>query len=203
MSEDEIEAHIMGVVLVEHFNINNGIDLFGNRSETVVMKELQKIHNINTYGPMDASTLTYQEIKYALYSLLFITYKRNGGIKEIKVAVVSNQRTYDRYDKSNGSYPTVNTDGVFLTRLIDNREHSTVTMLDTENDFLHAENDDYVLILICGKLEEVLVKLDKKLYLKYVITLKQGVPMLYVRLTKAIFGMMCSAMLFYNNLRRH
>ena len=40
MSEEEIEACIMGVVMIEHFNMKKGISNFGDRSETAVMKEL-------------------------------------------------------------------------------------------------------------------------------------------------------------------
>ena len=54
MSEEDTEYHIMGVVLVEHFNMKKVMDLFGDRDETAVMKELQKIHDINTSKPMDA-----------------------------------------------------------------------------------------------------------------------------------------------------
>ena len=57
--------------------------------------------------------------------------------------------------------------------------------------------------MICGKLAELLVKVDPKLYRKYVIISKQGVPMLYVKLTKYIYGMLRSAMPFYNKLRSH
>ena len=49
----------MGVVLIEKFNMNRGIGIFGYRSKTTLMKELQKIHDMNTYEPMDASMLTY------------------------------------------------------------------------------------------------------------------------------------------------
>ena len=38
MSEEEIEAHTMGVVLVENFNIKKVTAKFGDRAETVVMK---------------------------------------------------------------------------------------------------------------------------------------------------------------------
>ena len=76
-------------------------------------------------------------------------------------------------------------------------------MVDTDNAFLHAENDDYVLMLLCGKLAELLVKVYPKLCRKYVITSKQGVPMLYVKLTKDIYGMLRSAMLFCKKLRRY
>ena len=71
-------------------------------------------------------------------SLLFVTEKRNGVIKEIKVAVGSNQITYDGYNKHNGSSPKVNTDSVFLTEVIDAHYHRNVEMLDIENYFLLA-----------------------------------------------------------------
>ena len=61
-------------------------------------------------------------------------------------------------------------------------------MLDIENAFLNAENDEYVLILLRGRITEQLVKVDPKLYRKYVITSKQRVPMLYVKLIKDLYG---------------
>ena len=75
--------------------------------------------------------------------------------------------------------PTLNTDSVFLTGVIDVHDHRAVAMLDTDNAFLHVENDHYVLMLLCGKLAELLDKVCPKLYRKYVITSEQGVPMLY------------------------
>ena len=115
MSKDEVESKIMGAVLIENFKMKKGINIFGYMVETAVMKDLQKICYMNTYKPMDASMLTYQEINYALASLLFIKEKRNGDTKARKVAVGINNRTYDKYNKSNGSSPTVNTDSVFIT----------------------------------------------------------------------------------------
>ena len=176
--------------------MNKGINIFGNMTETAVMKELQKIHDMNTYKPMDASMLIYQDIKDALASLLFITEKRNGDIKAIKVAVGSRQRTYDVYDKRNVSSLTVNNENVFYTGVIDTYEHKDLAMLNIENSFLHDENDEYVLILLRGKLSELLVKMDPKFYQKYVITSKQGVPILYVKLTKVLYGILRRAMMF-------
>ena len=152
---------------------------------------------------MNASTLTYQERKYDLDSLLFITEKRNEDIKARKVAVGSKQRTYDGYDKSNGLLLTVNTDSVFLTGVIYAHERRAVAMLDIEDAFLHAANDDYMLMLLHGKLAELLLKVYPKIYRNYVITSKQGVPMIHVKLTKDLYGMLRSAILFYRNLRSH
>ena len=158
---------------------------------------------MNTYEPMDASKLSYQERKYALDSMLFITEKRNSDVKARNVVIGIKNRTYDRYNKSNGSYPTVNTDSVFLTGVVDAHERRAVAILDIQNGFLHSENDEYVLMLLRGKLSELLVKVDPSLYRKYIITSKQGVSMLYVKLTKDLYGMLRSAMLFYKKLRGH
>ena len=119
MTEEEINAHIMGVVLVEHYSMNKGLELFGECGEKAVTKEPQKIHDMNTYKPMYASKIFYQERKDALASILFITEKSNGDVKTRKVAIGSKQRTYDGYYKSNSSSPTVNTDSVFLTGVVD------------------------------------------------------------------------------------
>ena len=47
---------------------------------------------------------------------------------------------------------------------------------------------------------ELLVVLQPELYRKYVITSKNGEPMLDVKLLKALYGLLRSALLFYNKL---
>ena len=79
--------------MIENLNMKRVINIFFDRSGTEVMKELQKIHDMNTYKPMDASTLIYQYIKDALASLLFIAEKINWYIKARKVAVGSKHKT--------------------------------------------------------------------------------------------------------------
>ena len=58
ISGEEIEAHTMGVVLIDFLNTKKGINVFGKRAETAVMKYIKNIHDMNTYKPMDASKLT-------------------------------------------------------------------------------------------------------------------------------------------------
>jgi hypothetical protein len=52
-------------------------------------------------------------------------------------------------------------------------------------------------MLLKGKLAELMVQVDPLLYRKYVITSSKGEPMLYVRLSKALYGLLQSALLFY------
>ena len=73
--------------------------------------------------------------------------------------------------------------------------------MDIPVAYLHAENDGHITILLRGKMVELLVKLQPELYPKYVITSKNGEPMLYVKLLKALYGLLRSALLFYKKLR--
>ena len=66
MSEEDIIFHIMRVMLIENFNMKKGINILGVKDKTAVLKDLQKIHYMKTCELMDASTLTYQDIKDSL-----------------------------------------------------------------------------------------------------------------------------------------
>ena len=52
---------------------------------------------------------------------------------------------------------------------------------------------------IRGKLAELLVEIDPQTYAPYIIQ-EQGRKIIYVRVLKAIYGMLQSALLFYNKL---
>ena len=108
---------------------------------------------METYKPVHKSDLTFEDRKKALALLMFITEKRNGDIKDRKVADGSKQRTYDGYDKSGGSLPTVATDIIFLTGVKDAKEQRAIAILDITNAFLHTENDEKILMLLRGRLD--------------------------------------------------
>ena len=96
ITEEDINTHIIGVVLVEHYNMKNSLELFGERGEKEVKKELQKIHDMNTYNPMYSFKLSYQERKDDMASVLFITEKMNGDMNSREVEFGSKQCMYDR-----------------------------------------------------------------------------------------------------------
>ena len=156
---------------------------------------------MDTYEPVHKSELTFEDRKKALASLMFVTEKRNRDIKDRKVADGSKQRTYDGYDKSDGSSPTVAIDSIFLTGVIDAKEQRAIAILDITNAFLHADNDEKILMLLRGKLAEMMVQVDPIMYRKYVTYLSNGQAMLYFRLRKALYGMLRAALLFYKRLR--
>ena len=138
MSEEEIEAHILGVVMIEHYSMKKSIDLFSNQAKTAVTKELTKINNINTYEPKHAHKLTFRRVRMLYLCYYLIIEKRDSTIKAILVGDGSKQKLYDRYDKSKGSLPTCVTNNEFLNGVIDARERQVIAMLDIKNAFLHA-----------------------------------------------------------------
>ena len=137
----------------------------------------------------------------ALSSLMFIVEKRNVRAKAQNCAFGSKQRNFPGYFKSHWAYPTVTTDGFIITSTIEAHEVRDVAVADIPNAFINANNYEKTLILLKGKLAEFKVQIDPQMYQKYITTSSKSEPMLYVRLSKALYGLLQSALLFYSKLR--
>ncbi len=88
---------------------------------------------------------------------------------------------------------------VFVTSTIDARENREVMTINIPGAFLHAINKDYIIMQMNGALAKLIAQMDPKLYRKYLVN-KKGKKVLYLRLQKALYGMMKSALLFYQKL---
>jgi hypothetical protein len=85
----------------------------------------------------------------------------------------------------------VGLDSVFIILNIDAKESRKVVTIDILGAFLHADNEDYVIMKMVGTLSELMVKTNPKMYRQYVI-LEKG--------RSGLYGMMKSALLFYRKL---
>ena len=92
-------------------------------------------------------------------------------------------------------------DYVLITSAIDAYERRDVTIIDCPGAFLRALASDPVLMRLRGPLVEALVMIDPAICRKYVTTDKKGEPILYVRMSKALYGILKSALDFYDKLR--
>ena len=61
-----------------------------------------------------------------------------------------------------------------------------MAVLDITNVFLQADNDETVLMLLRGKLAEMMVRIDLYMHREYLTYSAKDGPMLYVRLSKAL-----------------
>ena len=93
------------------------------------------------------------------------------------------------------------TDTVLIIATIGAKEESNVVTMILPGVYLHTENDEHVVMLLKGKLCKLVVQIDPKLYRKYVTTNSKREPMLYMKLYKALNGLLRSAFLLYRKLR--
>jgi hypothetical protein len=167
MPEEHLDAHILGVTLVQQYSLKKGRELFGEKTDTVVTKEIKQINDLEMYKPILASYLPWEDKKKALQLLLFITEKRNGDIKARKIDDGSKQCTYDGYYKSDGSSSMTVTEIIFMTGVVDAHKGRHMAVLVVDNAFLYADNDENAIMLLRDKLAEMMVRVDPSLYRKY------------------------------------
>ena len=129
---------------------------------------------------------------------MFLKQKRCGKIKGRGFADGRKQRKY--LTKDDTSVPTVATEALFLTCLIDATEHRKVATVDIPGSFMQSDMEGKTVHMnLEGEMAELLTKLDTKLYRKYV-TNKKGRTVLYAELKKSLYGTLQAALLFQKNL---
>ena len=89
MNDSDLDEQMLGVILVQQYNLKKGMELFSNRAKEATTNELQQIHDFGTYIPVMSKELTREEKIKALYALMFIVEKRDGRVEARKVAVGS------------------------------------------------------------------------------------------------------------------
>ena len=105
-------------------------------------KRLLKRNDPNTQltdiEPLD-STLTPEQKKMAITTLIFLTEKRDGTIKVRQCAGARKQREYT--NKEEAASPMVTKVKIFITSIIDTTEKRDVGVVDLLGAFIHAKND--------------------------------------------------------------
>ncbi len=85
--------------------------------------------------------------------------------------------------KEESSSPTVSTEAVLLTLIVDAREGRDVAVVDIPNAFIQTKVEDAkdrVIIWITGVIVDWLVKVAPKVYASYVATNSKGINSLLV-----------------------
>ena len=60
MSEEKLTKHIIGMVLIQQYNLKTGLNLFGDGGEKIATKELKQLQDMETFIPMDYIELSKQ-----------------------------------------------------------------------------------------------------------------------------------------------
>jgi hypothetical protein len=189
-------------VAVQHvttYSLKAGMKKFGDRGRNAAIDEMKQLHDRSCFVPIHEEELETLESERALESLIFITEKRDGRVKARHCANGSVQRRY--MTNEDVSSPTVTTEAVLITSVIDAEEHRDVITCDIPNAFIQTDMDmgkERVIMKIRGELVDILCEMNEG-YAEYVKN-ENGKKVLYVHVKKAIYGLLESALLFYKKL---
>ena len=190
-----------GKQLLVTYSLKKGLEKFGDRGKEATLKEMKQMHDRDCFDPIHKQELNDIKRSRTLESLIFLAEKKSGTIKARHCANGSTQRDY--MTREDTSSPTVSTEAVMLTAVIEAEEQRDIATCDIPNAFIQTElNPDEegnrTIMKIRGPLVDILCEMDPK-YKEYV-TFEGNSKVLYVHVTKAIYGLLVSAMLFYKKL---
>jgi hypothetical protein len=129
---------------------------------------------------------------------MFLKQKRDGKIKGRTVAGGNKQCDY--ISKEDASLPTVTTEAVLLSCIIDAKEDRDVAVVDIPNAFVQTrvENkNDMAFINIRGILVDILVEIAPDVYKSHVSKDKKGTKQLLAQCQNALYGTMVASLLYY------
>jgi hypothetical protein len=195
--EEDREEHALGIALV-HYSMGAGIKMFKERGEAGVTKELTQMHDMDVFRPVARNLLMKEERTKALSLLMFLKEKRDQSVKAQMCADGWKQR--GDWTKQETTSPTVSTEAVFITAVIDAHEERDVTCFDIPGAFLHADLDKDITMILKGRLAKLMVIVVPNLYRKFISVDAKGSAILYVKMQKAIYGLLRSALLFYKKI---
>ena len=166
-------------------SMKKGLKVFGAGGYATVKQEMQQLHDQRVMQPVRRKDLSPAQKREALGYLMFLKKKRCGKIKGRGCADGRKQRAY--ITKEESTSPTISTEAVFLTAMVDAWEHRKVAVLDVPGAFMQVDMDELVHVRFSGEMVDKLLEIDHELYSGYV-AIERGEKVMYVELLKALYG---------------
>lgn len=189
------------------YNFQRGLKEFEAAGYKATIDELDKnLIGKNVLDMIEPTNITYEMMKMSLGYLMFLKRKRTGKIKARGCADGRPQREY--ITKLESSAPTVKTHALFLSCLVDAAEGRKVVVADIPSAFLSAdwpEDAPDCYLRFEGVMIDMLCQIEPsyKRIIKYTKR-RDGrkTRVLVGKITKAIYGTLLGARLFYDKLKR-
>ena len=184
------------VLETPQMSLKAGLRTFGKDGVRAEEKEMRQLHDRGVMMPVHRKNLTPDQRKEALAYLMFLKHKRCGKVKGRGCADGRKQRAYIAREESTA--PTVSTEAVFLTAVIDALER---TVLDVPGAFMQADIDELVHVRFTGEMVSMLLHIDNDMYNEYVV-IEKGEKVMYMELLKALYGTLRAARLVWQKLSK-
>ena len=193
----DFESPFGYIFQTEQMSLKKGLKAFGKLGADAVVEELRQLDYMQVIIPKHRDDLSTDDRRKALNYLMYLKQKRCGRIKARGCADGRKQRVYKGKDKT--SSPTVSTEALFLSCIIDAQEGRRVATVDIPGAFMHSEMDEVLHLRLDGPMAELLCKVDETKYRQF-MCYEKSKPVLYVQLMRALYGTLQAALLFWINL---
>ena len=197
INKHEFDPRVVETVMTQ-LSLKAAIKMWGSKAMIAAEAEMKQLNWRNSFRPVKWTELSSKQRETILESHIFIKKKRTGEVKGRTVAGGNKQRDY--IDKEESSSPTVATESVILTSMVDAIEEREVMVIDVPNAFIQTVVEDEskrVIIQIRGMLVDILVKIAPDVYKDYASVDKRGNKQLLVECLNALYGTMVASLLYY------
>jgi hypothetical protein len=191
------EPNVVAAIMTQ-LSLRVGMREWGQRGRDAAYMEMKQLHLRKTFKPKHWSELNHTQRQMVLESHMFLKEKRDKTIKGRTVAGGNKQRDY--ISKEDSSLPTVATESVLLSCIIDAEEGRDVAVIDIPNAFIQTpveDEKDMAFIKIRGVLVDILCEIAPDVYKPYVTKDKKGNKQLLVQVQNALYGTMVASLLYY------
>jgi hypothetical protein len=198
----QAEPDVVAAIMTQ-LSLKAGLKEWGKKGFKAYHSEMKQLHLCKTFKPNHWRELSKTQRQTVLESHMFLKLKRDGNIKGRTVAGGNKQRDY--ISKEYASSPTVATESVLLSCIIDTEKHRDVAVVDIPNAFVQTcvENEkDMDFIKIRGILVDILVEISPEAYKSYVSQDNKGNKQLLVQCQNALYGTMVASLLYYRKFAK-
>jgi hypothetical protein len=193
-----------GLQFIQQYYLNKGLKIFGDEGRAAVDKELHQLLKRECFAPVDVSELSQLQIKRAQEAMMLLAEKLFTQEKKGRL-VFRGDGTREWLSREDTASPTASLEGIELTCTVDAYERRDMMSMDVPNAFIQTfmpEPDDInerVVMKITGSLVDILINMEPQ-YRKFVV-LENGKRVIYTVVLRAIYGMLESSLMWYNQFR--
>ena len=127
--------------------------------------------------------------------------KKRDSLEKVRMCANRSKQKGGTWSKQETTLPMVVTKLVFITAaIIDNQEGHDIACFDIPRAFLHADINKDITMVLKGRLAELMVQVVPNFYRDYITVHRKGLAIIYVKMKKALHGLLRSALLFYRKL---
>jgi hypothetical protein len=91
---------------------------------------------------------------------------------------------------------------MFITSAVAASKKRHLRCYNVPSVFVNTDVDKNMMMVLNGELAEMMVHIAPQIYCKYITVNRKESPVLYVKLQKAMYGLMKASLLFYRELRK-